>query len=132
MGWKHWRSNDLVIKHFIPDHRTEWRYLRRLAFGTGRSACALEPMFFALKPARRGFSLAIRNLRQSWASQVLLSLAEFLKSPLKAIRLSGGDREGDPEQLKMDYLRGHLAGLLAARAWYNQRSRQVHKTFSLV
>jgi glycosyltransferase involved in cell wall biosynthesis len=125
-GWSIWIDPRLRITHFLPDRRLKWAYARRLAYGSAFATVERDALVYACKPPRTGFALRLRYLRERWFWQMsagLRAVAAASRGVLK--RSAGAGEEGDPRVLQAEFVCGRVAGLLAARRWYNARSWEI-------
>jgi glycosyltransferase involved in cell wall biosynthesis len=113
----------LQAKHFLPATRLEWRYLRRMARGSGASKVHRDPYVFLLDPSHRSRAWWWRT----WWWQAIQTVRRLGRRPLRAARLLAFAREGDPAALDVDAMVGRLGTLLRERGRYDARVRQCHQ-----
>ena len=127
-GWRLWIDPRLRLRHFLPERRLHWDYARRLAYSSAYCTPERDALVYAGKPPRSGLTLRLRRLRETWFWQVGGALGRLLRSPVGVVKqVLGIGGEGDPDVLRAEFLRGRLDGLLAARPWYDARSREVRR-----
>jgi len=125
-GWRLWIDPRLRLKHFLPERRLRWEYARRLAYWSAYATPERDALLYAYKPPRHGLLLQARKLRECWVWQGGAALARLLRAPAGIVKRSlGTARDGDPDVLRVEFLRGRFDGLVAARPWYDARSREV-------
>jgi glycosyltransferase involved in cell wall biosynthesis len=129
-GWRVWMEPRLRLRHFLPARRLAWAYARQLAYWSAYATAERDALVYACKPPRHGVLLLVRRLRESWAWQCLSVAFRLLALPIAAGKALRSIHEGDPEVLRVELLHGRLRGLLAARAWYAARSREVRHTMT--
>jgi GT2 family glycosyltransferase len=127
-GWRLWIDPRLRIRHFLPERRLQWDYARRLAYWSAYATPERDALVYACKPPRHGLLLGARKLRETWLWQVGGALTRLLGAPAGIVKRGlGRAPEGDADVLEVEFLRGRLDGLLAARRWYGRRSSEVRK-----
>jgi hypothetical protein len=113
-GWKLALEPRLKLKHFMPAHRLDWRYLRRTARGYGASHVALD--------AYNDVGEAVLNrsrLARTWLWHLLGTTKGLLRSPkmIMALLLVS---EGDHNSIAAEDLLGRIIGLARLRGRYKQ------------
>ena len=124
-GWRLWIDPRLRMRHFLPDRRLRWEYARRLAYWSAYATPERDALVYACKPPRHGLSLRVREVRESWLWQLGATVSRLLRAPLGIVKRGLGAKDGDVDVLRVEFLRGRLDGLLAARSWYGQRASEV-------
>lgn len=125
-GWRLWIDPRLRITHFLPERRLKWDYACRLAYGSAFAGVERDALVYACKPPRSGPSLRLRWLRERWFWQVSAGLRALIAASRGVLkRRSGIAEDGDRSVLQAEFVCGRLAGLLAARRWYNRRSSEI-------
>jgi glycosyltransferase involved in cell wall biosynthesis len=125
-GWRLWIDPRLRLKHFLPAPRLNWTYARRLAHGLAFSTPESDALIYACKPPRTGLTLMLRVLRERWVWQTGTALTRLVPA-WRGVgkRAFGLGEAGDHDVLRAERLFGRLAGLLAARRWYDGRAREI-------
>jgi glycosyltransferase involved in cell wall biosynthesis len=125
-GWRVRVDARLRLRHFLPSRRLTWAYARRLAYWSAHATPERDALVYACKPPRYGVLRSLRRLRESWLWQCANAAGELVRRPGGLAKsLLSSTPDGDSDVLQIDLLRGRLDGLLAAREWYGNRSRQV-------
>jgi glycosyltransferase involved in cell wall biosynthesis len=127
-GWRLWIDPRLRLKHFLPERRLRWEYARRLAYSSAYCTPERDALVYAVKPPRFGLPLRVRRLRERWFWQVGRMVRLLLREPAGLVKRGlGTAADGDPDVLRVEFLRGRFDGLMAARPWYDNRSREVRR-----
>ncbi|MBV6478199.1 MAG: hypothetical protein HGGPFJEG_00947 [Ignavibacteria bacterium] len=114
-GYKIIYDERLNLKHFLPDFRLNWNYLRKLSRAFGAQKIYFEPY---LKKLNVNSSIPFKeNHWSKEAFRLLKKLRQYgLKKLLKMNKLS----EGDWEQLRIEKTIGRLQEILKIRNRYNK------------
>jgi glycosyltransferase involved in cell wall biosynthesis len=127
-GWSLWYDNRLLMKHYLPSSRLQWKYARRLYRAMGESSVPLNAYFLVTKPGRTGVLLVARKIRQSWLWQVAASVANVMLWMPHTYRVLAGRGEGDFAVLNLELEVGRLSVLLqGGRSEYVKRLRRAKK-----
>jgi len=128
-GWSLWLEPRLQFVHYIPLRRLNWRYLRRLAYGSAFATPAHDAIYFAGKAPRYGVLRIVRSLRESWTWQVLSAGLGIVRHPLSLLSTMLFPREGAPGAIRVEFQKGRFMGLLEAFRWYGKRRRTLGRSF---
>ena len=120
-GWKLWFDPRLRFRHYLPETRLRWDYLRRLLRGLGHSV-ALDAYSFALSKGHGGVR---ERLRLTWQWQTAREVYFFLANPRALQHALVKRKEGGQEPLEVEYHFGRLTELLHMRSRYNRLHREV-------
>lgn len=74
-GWKLWYEPRLRLKHYLPVHRLEWRYLKRMWAGFGRASVVLD--IYRHVPGRT--RLLRQKIQQTWVWHAYTALKEAMR-----------------------------------------------------
>jgi glycosyltransferase involved in cell wall biosynthesis len=120
-GWRLWYDPRLRLKHYIPETRLRWSYVRKMSRGFGAATAGMDAYQVALK-ARAG---SRGSTRESWLWQTLATVRYLLKKPFKLISAPFSSMEGDPDVLQIENMWGRLLELLRNRRRYDANLREV-------
>lgn len=115
-GWRLWYEPGLRLAHFLPAHRLQWRYLRRLHRGFGASTVGHDAYHLALKSEPKEFR---EKMRFTWQWQVLVVVRYLIRCLPKLCLALHHPMEGDPQVLKIEAKIGRLFELLQKRGMYD-------------
>jgi hypothetical protein len=123
-GWKLEVDPRLRIEHYMPRHRLQWNYLRRLARGNDASTVLLDGYAdhsLSLKPGLR------RRMSEWWLYQLAQALRRLAArpGPLVAALISSG--EPRHEVIEVEQIFGRAIGLLRFRKQYGFARRAVRE-----
>jgi GT2 family glycosyltransferase len=127
-GWKILYDPRLRLKHFIPQSRLNWAYLRRQSRGWGISTALLDPYYFALRRAADpidGRTRAPADIRETWLWHASAAGKNLLRRPMALVWSLFYEREGSRQQLEVDGMIGRLIGLLQTRSAHDRAVRDV-------
>lgn len=120
-GWRLWYDERLKLQHYLPPHRLEWSYLRRLHRGFGASLVVLGVYLQILQPSSRMFS----RLRRKWLIEttgcfclLMIELGKSYLSPSQSL-------EAEQALLQSEYYKGKLQALLGHRRDYAQMVERI-------
>jgi hypothetical protein len=113
-GWKLRIDPRLRFRHFIPAHRLNWAYLRKLRRESAISTVALD----AYHLTDDGGTGITNRLRKSWIWHALAAAKALLRDPRTLVLAPWCAMEGDPAVLVYEGWRGRLTGLLRLRGGY--------------
>jgi glycosyltransferase involved in cell wall biosynthesis len=113
-GWKLRMDPRLRFEHFIPAHRLNWAYLRKLSRESAVSTVTLDAYNL---PADYGTGMKSR-LRKTWVWHALGAVKALLMDPRTLLLAPLFAMEGDPAVLTYEGWRGRLTGLLRLRGKY--------------
>ncbi len=122
-GWRLWFDDRLRMKHYIPQGRLNWNYLRRLNRAFGAASVTIEIYREALQknPAQNG------SIRHTWVYQFLATAGYIAYYYAKYALLSRNQSEGDENICYLDYLIGRAPALLKARGRYASGARELQE-----
>lgn len=128
-GWKIWRDPGLRLRHFLPQHRLQWKYLRRLVRGAGKSAPLLDPYLFALESIRDGASRSgtLAWFSQNWIASALKKMRKLAGRPVTLISSRLLAMEGDHRVIRTELHIGELTKLLQMRAEYDRGVKRLRE-----
>ena len=126
-GWRLWYEPRLTMRHFLPDARLKWSYLRRLSRAFGAATAGIDAYDIALRGRPRG---TLNKLRQTWSWQAFATVRYLLRRPLKLLRAAIGTMEGDQYALDFENLWGRLLELLRHRRSYNSNLEKIRASMS--
>jgi glycosyltransferase involved in cell wall biosynthesis len=106
-GWRLYYEPEMRFKHFIPEERLAWNYLRRLHRGFGRS----KPVLGVYGKAH----LAERRARNRWAWQAMRLLRSIFSEHSRTLKRFHLSLEGERDVLALENKIGHLVELLNLR-----------------
>lgn len=114
-GWRLHYLPDLRYRHFLPQSRLSWQYLRRLFRGSGQSSVFSR----MIRDATDKSSSSIRQaLNRRWMFQVLHTLRAVARIARRCPRALTTPAQGLVERAQFDALLGNLRGLWSIRAQY--------------
>jgi glycosyltransferase involved in cell wall biosynthesis len=121
-GWKLRIDQRLRLQHFMPSHRLQWMYLRRLQRNYGASDVVLDAYSQHNLSLGPGFR---RWLSDRWWYQFGQSVRRIASRPssVRAALLSTG--EGRDEILEIERQVGRILGLLQNRKRYSELRREI-------
>lgn len=122
-GWKLRIEPQLCFQHFIPTHRLNWAYLRRLNRESSISTVMLDAYNLSIDS---GSGLRAR-WRKTWAWHVLGAVKALLKDPWTLLLAPLCTMEGEPAVLTYEKWVGRLIGLLRLRGKYDTARRRQHQ-----
>ena len=117
-GWEIWYESSLRLEHFIPEHRLNWNYLRKLSRGFGAQKVSLDPYLKAFDKTTSNGKLKRETKWQYQAFRLIKKLRGY--GFKKLIRFSELN-EGDEEILRIEKTIGRLSEILKIRGEYNKR-----------
>jgi hypothetical protein len=121
-GWKLWYEPRLHYRHFLPERRLHWSYLRRMHRGCGADTVGLDPYEFAIS---QNGSHPKETLRRTWPWQTMRTLRKLARYQHKLIRWSRSPLEGDHDAILLERLVGRLQALLRQAQTYDRSVREV-------
>jgi glycosyltransferase involved in cell wall biosynthesis len=117
-GWKLWYDDRLKLKHFIPQERLKWDYLRKLNRGYGAQKIDFDPY------------LNLYNENKSekdhkWQNEALRLLSKLRGYGFRKLFAMKNSSEGDKEILRIEKTIGRLKEVIKIRSKYNSRIKEV-------
>ena len=129
-GWRLWYEPELKLRHYLPQQRLKWKYLRKLLRGVGKSSVGFDPYYYELDlrkhPGKRKISLKF-----IWIYQLLSTSAAILSRWKKLYHLRKSPLEGDYDVLLLERLIGRLESLIEFRKYYRSNFEKIHKVLGL-
>jgi len=119
-GWKIWYSDKLKLRHFIPEKRLKWSYLRKLNRGFGAQKVDFDPYLNAFK-----YSSEENESDNKWHIQVYRLLGKLRGYGLRKLVSMNSAAAGDNEVLRIEKTIGRLQELLKIRGKYKLRIEKV-------
>lgn len=101
-GWQIAYSPKLRLKHYLPENRLNWQYLRRMIRGAGYADLLLEP-YYAYKQRRPVVP---------WQKFLLINMLRILRRLNKLVFRSSSGNEGDAEILAVERASGRINAAL--------------------
>lgn len=116
-GWKLWYEPGLLLRHFLPENRLSWTYLRRLHRGFGAASVGHDPYLMTLNASAKSLQGKF-GLIWTWQTRAAMQgLARRYRTLIAGLQYP---MEGDPEVLSVERLRGRLWELLRRRQAYDE------------
>lgn len=113
-GWELHYHSGLQMRHFMPQARLDWDYLRRLSRGVGISATGITPYYIVKGGTKRGpWSI--------WIQTTVHAILSTLKYSFRKLSCLGEHGVGKADDLTFERCVGYLYGLIARR-WKFTRS----------
>lgn len=120
-GGRLFRHSGLYFRHYLPQGRLTWQYLRRLHYAAGVVSVRLDVY-------RHGYSSVHRNwpawLVGSWWAQMANVSWHILRHPLILWRSRRGPLEGSDRVLRLETYCGRLDALWSQRRSYRKMIAQ--------
>jgi glycosyltransferase involved in cell wall biosynthesis len=123
-GWKLEIDPRLRLRHFMPQHRLEWSYLRRLARGNDASTVLLDGYTdhsLSLKPGLRSW------MSDWWCYQLLRCIALLVGQPRAVFAALASSRESEDRVIEIERLFGRILGLVHFKGRYGASRRLVRQ-----
>lgn len=108
-GWKVWYEPQLTLKHYLPEQRLDWMYLRRMIKRVGYTDLILDSYYACIKDKSIG----------CWQKIMLSLILKILKQPIFFLFSRFVRYEGDSRAIVMDRAVGKLMAILRLRRKYN-------------
>jgi glycosyltransferase involved in cell wall biosynthesis len=119
-GWRLYYEPAMRFKHFIPEGRLKWNYLRRLHRGFGRSKPVLELYQKAHLAEHRD-----KRFPKHWTWQVMRIVRSIVSEHRRTLRRFHLPLEGENEVLALESKIGRLIELLNLRGKLAQFEEQI-------
>lgn len=116
-GWVIWYDERLILKHFLPDERLKWLYLRKLSRGFGAQKADFDPYLNIFEE--------LPSYKQKWQYQSLKLIRKIRGYGIKKLINFNNLSEGDPEVLRIEKSLGRLEELLKIRGLYSRRIKSI-------
>jgi glycosyltransferase involved in cell wall biosynthesis len=113
-GWRIRFEPSLRLRHFVPAHKLEWGYLRRLFRGVGSSSLGLDPYLCALGDP------VVVGVTGSWIGEVRWLLNYLRQQRKRLVEMWRRPCEGDGDVLVFESKLGRLGALLRQRHTYDR------------
>jgi glycosyltransferase involved in cell wall biosynthesis len=107
----------LWFQHYLPAHRVNWDYLRRLHYAAGEASVLLDA-YRLNDPGMRSPWPAW--LLRSWPAQMCNAYWQIVRDPVLLWSSTRNLLEGDDRVLRLETYRGRLAALKQHRTNYRQ------------
>ena len=121
-GYKIFYDEKLKLRHYMPDFRLNWNYLRKLSRAFGAQKVYFEPYIKELnKRNSSGFK------ENHWIKESIRLLKKLRYYGLKKLINLNKFPEGDPEVLRIDKTAGRLKEILKLKSRYNDNFRLLEK-----
>jgi glycosyltransferase involved in cell wall biosynthesis len=126
IGWRLHYSPDMVYKHFMPQNRLTWAYLRRMTKEYGHCS-----VFVVLLRCSTDRELSGRKLmlERSWMFQVARAMWRMARLAFRDPRSLLTSAEGSAARLQADSLLGNLRLLFALRGKYAELFDANHRRY---
>ncbi len=115
-GWRLWYEPRLRFRHYLPQQRLTWEYLRSLHRGFGAASVSIDAYTRLMDGSYRRRS----PMRSSWQWQALLSLHMLIYYRSAWAGIFGKALEGNDEILRIEAVLGRTRELLRQRETYNE------------
>jgi len=123
-GWNLNVDGRLQLQHFMPKHRLQWTYLRRLMRNCDRSTVLLDAYTdhsLSLKPGVR------RRMSDSWWYQLGKTLGKLGRNPGAVFAAISSNAEGRYDVIEVERQFGRALGLVRSRSRYGESRRMVRE-----
>lgn len=122
-GWEIWYESSLKIKHFIPQQRLNWNYLRKLSRGFGAQKVNLDPY---LKAFDKISNVGAKKKEDKWQYQAYKFIRKLRGYGFKKLMKFNEMNEGNAEILRIEKTLGRLTEILKIRGEYDRRISAVN------
>lgn len=112
-GWKIWYDERLKLRHFIPENRLKWDYLRKLNRGFGAQKIDFDPYLNVIN--------SDSDSENKWHIQVIKLIGKLRGYGLRRLLNYSKTSEGDNNILRIEKTIGRLKELIKIRGEYNKR-----------
>ena len=113
-GWRLWYDERLKLEHYLPAHRLEWPYLRRLHRGFGASFVVLDAYLLSLRTSDD----YVTRFKQIWPIKTIGCFRGLLIQLGKWLLSHSNPLEREQALLQCEYNQGKLLALLRFRRDY--------------
>jgi hypothetical protein len=123
-GWKLAIDPRLRLRHFMPPHRMEWSYLRRLARANDASTVLLDGYTdhsLALQPGLRCW------ISEWWCYQFARSIVKLASEPRVLLAAIVSPGAGRADVIKVEQIFGRALGFLHFRRRYGAARRSIRQ-----
>jgi glycosyltransferase involved in cell wall biosynthesis len=110
----------LRFRHFLPQQRVQWNYLRRLHRAAGEISVLLDAYRFSSATSDNRSRPTPQWLLRSWHAQVMNVWLQLLRHPVVLWRSSRSAMENDDTVLRVESYQGRLAALRRHRGDYRR------------
>jgi glycosyltransferase involved in cell wall biosynthesis len=117
-GWKLWYEPTMKLRHYLPQERLDWMYLRRLLRGVGESDIGLLPYYYA---QNRSF----RPPKLLWTRLFLSTLKNMVPRAHKFLLMKYCRFEGDASVLQLERSVGLLKSLTRQKNQFDLRTKRL-------
>ncbi|PQB03875.1 glycosyltransferase [Aureitalea marina] len=116
-------SRELTFKHFIPNERLNYDYLKRMRLGYAYSLPLINMYRAALEGKEYTFKI------NSWFSDIVISLKRFIRI---SIRLRRSKKRNLTLLLEYWFYLGRIKALISSFEFYRNANRQIKKNISIL
>lgn len=121
-GWEIWYDSSLKLRHFIPQRRLSWEYLRKLNRGFGAQKVNFDPYLEAFEEETE----KTENMeKRKWMNQTYMLIKKLRGYGIRKLLSFNKAAEGDPEVLRIEKTLGRLSELIKLRGEYDNRINSV-------
>jgi GT2 family glycosyltransferase len=113
-GWRLRFEPEMRLRHFVPAHKLEWGYLRRLVRGVGSSTVGLDPYLRALGDPE----VVVRS--GSWIEETRELWTRLRGERRLLVAMRRGPGEGEEDVLVLERQIGRFVALLRQRGRYDR------------
>lgn len=117
-GWRIWYEPRLRLRHFMPEQRLDWMYLRKLMRGVGASESNLFPYFYAQ-------SDTYHPSKVYWVRLLVKNLISLALKPHKLFQMIFRSLEGDGDVLKLEKSLGLVGPLVRQNIKFDRRIKKI-------
>jgi glycosyltransferase involved in cell wall biosynthesis len=121
-GWKLRVDQRLRLQHFMPRHRLQWRYTRRLLRDYGASDALLDAYSDRSVSQEPGLR---RWVSERWWYQLTSSLGRIARRPTVVLAALLSNEEGRNDIMELERQFGRALGLLRYNRRYSDLRREV-------
>ena len=121
-GWKLKIDPRLQLQHFLPSHRLQWSYLRRLVRSNEASTVLLDGYTdhsLSLRPGLRS------QISDWWCYQLARALAQLVRRPRALVAALSSAAEDQHDVVQVEKIWGRATGLLRFRGRYGTARQRV-------
>jgi len=120
-GWRLWYDQHLTLQHYLPVHRLEYSYLRRLQRQNGAAFVVFDTYPLSLS----GSNSSMIKAKQIWGINLLHGLKALLAHYVKWLLSGSNPAEREDIVLSYEFYQGKFVELLKRRRDYHQMIERV-------